>query len=540
MLSFIGLKGYDDCVTGEMRSRPGPQMVKTPETAGKIIDAYKRVMPAIYARTGLSLPIQTFNKISRMGHPYFARSLTKKEYALDAYNKACDTDGSSLNGQFTTANVRLQPEPDTKSREFQFMTKSGDYVDRTIGKKERLVPVKWSGQKFVAMRTRLVFNLPTVNLVLQIVDTMLNNAIGSQPVCAHNMYSTNLMSKIRRYHVAFDVKHMERNTALIIPERNNLIGGRYGQFHNVIADQGYIVPQDDWAQFWLVAGVPAGYLVQFGSGHSAVAPSQKELVLTLIVLAHVELWGYTLDDAITSVLSGETRHVAIMNYGDDNFISSHEPTYLTQLMEYLHTYIPVEEDPEGTFLGFAYNGKERRFELRPSSYVLKTCMNERPPSGNFRKAPNLGWVLKRAAYLQYGDRRLFERLFEYENQSLAAKGLSWASVLEAAEEERKGVFPEKPSVAQMLVFGKEYLLTQEEKLETGDYDGIGPVECGRVLHSMFEGSDFASRFPLDTERMLNPSAAELALQRQVDKIKEKLAHVERQHRTDQPHGDGGE
>lgn len=525
MLGYIGLTGYDDCVTGEMRSRPGPQMVKVPDKAEQVKEVYRKVLPAIYERTGLALPIQTFNKISRMGHPHFARSATKREYALEAYNAAVKSDGASLIGQFTTANVRLQPEPAKKERDFQFMTSSGDYVDRKIGEKERLIPVRWSKQKFLSMRTRLVFNLPTVNLILQILDTMLNNAIGSQPVCAHNMYSTNMMAKIRRYYVAFDVKHMERNTALIIPERNKVIGGRYGQFHDIISDQGYIVPQDDWKAFWLVAGVPDGFLVQFGSGHSAVAPSQKELVLALIILAHVELWGYTMAEAVTLVLSGETHHIALMNYGDDNFLSSHEPSYLDAILKFLEGYIPVEVDPENTFLGFSYNGKDRRFELRPSSYVLKTCMNERPPSGNFRKAPNLGWVLKRAAYLQYGDRRLFERLFEFENERLASYGLPWSEVLARAEEERRGIFPEKPSVAQMLVFGKDYLLTQEEKLETGDYDGMGPVECGRVLHSMFVNSDFSTRFPMSAQRMLTPTKAELELQKQVDKIKEKLAHV---------------
>lgn len=530
MLGYIGLDGYNSCVTGEMRSRPGPQMVKTPSTADEIKAVYRQVMPEIYRRTGLNLPIQTFNNVSRMGHPYFARSDTKKEYSVHEFERALDSDGASLQGAFTTSNIRLQPEPASKERDFQFMTSTGDYQDVKIGEKQRLISVKWARQKFLSMRTRLVFNLPCVNLILQILDTMFNNAIGSQPVCAQNMYSTGNVSRIRRYYVAFDVKHMERNTAIIIPERNKLIGGRYGQFHDIMAEQGYIVPQDDWRQYWLVQGCPAGWLVQFGSGHSAVAPSQKELVLALLVLGHIQLWGYTMEQAVIEVLSGESKYLSMMNYGDDNFLSSHEPRYLDQMLEFLAKYIPVEVDPEHTFLGFSFNGAERRFMLRPSSYVLKTYMNERPPSGNFRKAPNLGWVLKRQAYLEYGDRRFFERLFDHENDVLAKNGLSWQTVLDAAEEERKGIFPEKKSVAQMLVFGKEYLLTQEERLESGGYDGIGPVETGKLLMKICD-EHFSRTFLMSRERMSTPTRQEVSTQTQVDKVIAKAKYVKERQRS---------
>jgi hypothetical protein len=425
--------------------------------------------------------VQTFNRQSRIGWPYFSRSLSKADLARNQYYEAC-SNISALKDCFTTSNVRIQPEPRSKEREFQFFQADGSTVQCKVGEKERRIRVEWQEGTRVAGRTRLVFNLPAINLWLQIADTLANHAIGSCGACAHNMYGREVNSRVRAHVRALDVGHMERTTAAIIPVRTQLIGGRYQEFHEYIARSGIVAPVAGWKGFVLARDVIPGHVMQFGSGHSAVAPSQKELLLACMCEYYHTRKHQAPDRAAALALSGESAWLSHLNFGDDNFFSSQEPRELDEITAFLGQLMPVEPDPDNVFLGWSFDLDQRRFMLRPSSYLLKTYLHERAPGGVFREKPYLGWRLKREAYLKYGPPAV-AKLFAEEDELLASAGIPWTLIRDRADREAAEVAlgQDDVSVAYMLVFGKDYLLTEDQKISSGAYDGIGPADTAREL-----------------------------------------------------------
>lgn len=516
LLAHLGVQGYDDVVPGEMKSRPAPHLVDVPPTASALREAYKEVLPIMYSQLDLSYPLQTYNKVSRMGWPFFYRSPEKARFVESAFADFKRQGVATLRGCYTVMNVRLQPEPADKTRSFQFISEGGESYESQVGPSERTLSLS-DGTKGLSQRTRLVFVYPVFNLVAQIADTMFNNALTATPVCKHNMFALGNASDVLPYYVAFDVKHMERNTAIIASVRTQMIGGAYQVLHEAMEEGGYLQPQDDWQACYGLKGPPNGMLVQYGSGHSAVSVSQKEMVLTIVVRWHVEVHNMTLAEAVRVVLSNTSPYIRLKNYGDDNFVSSHEAKHLDSLLAFLSTYLPIEVDPTHTFLGQSYDGK--RFTLRPLSYVLRTYLSERAPGGAFRKLPWLGWKLRREAYLFYGDARKMTTLFDLEDRLLEEEGYAYDEIERRAAEESEGAPVDAVSnVGYTLLFGKDYLLTSEEKLATDTYDGIGPVESKQFLDDLCVSGPLM-RFWSESKGPLELRREDIALQEYVDKLR---------------------
>jgi hypothetical protein len=483
MFAFVGLQDYDQVLSGEMAWRPTPHLSYRTSKQRGLADLCRKWVPRLLQRVKAVIkpPTQTFKKESRTGWPHFDHPEKKKERVLSELDRVLREGDRYFEGAFIIANIRLQPEPLTKQRLMQFIKADGSVAELTVSADTRSLAPKWEG--FFAERTRLVFNQPEPNLGLQLVDTAINNVYGSWPVCGWDMYGKNWKGKIRPYTMAVDVSHMERLTAVVIPIRNELIAGPYGRIHSRMALCPHLVKATDGRTFWLLGDPGEEWLLQFGSGHSAVAPSQKECVLSVLVELHVEVWGLSEEEALDAVIQGESAYLQMMNFGDDNFWSAYDPKYLKQAFEFCSKYLDVQEEFPKKFLGFVFINGE--FYLPIENYVLKSYLHERSAVGRFRKFPYLGWREKRRVYREFAEPGVCERVFRKEDELLAREGLPWSLIEERAKEEELAAGT--GTLSANILLGRDYLMTDEEKMESGAFDGMYPEETAPLFDQLTKG-----------------------------------------------------
>jgi len=428
----------------------------------------------------IKAPVQVFNKTSRLGWPEFVRSDDKKAALTPHFETLIEDGVSFMRDGFIAMNVRLQAESVKKEREFLFVSDEGKISLRKIGVKERRLKTP------VGMRTgsrvRLVFNMPVANLLKQVLDTAIHNWLLTNPVFHHNMYSPSMAGRLGGDKLFFDVKHFERHTASIVRMRANVIGGLYGAISAAFADMPFLCPSDSWKSYHLLwPARDKGWSDQFASGDSAVAPAQKEVFLCLYSEFAVRELGLSEDLAIGWVLGGGDHRLTILNYGDDNACSG-DPAVLKKLLPFLQQYLHAEEETPAKFLGFLYTTGGWKLGVR--SYLEKTYLNERIPGSNFRKYPCHGWKLKRENYAKYGVSELATQVFPMEDMALRKAGLPWSMILsEAAKEEALARDIAGQSNINWLM-GKDYLMTAEEKIATGVFQGMMPDETGPYIKSL--------------------------------------------------------
>lgn len=481
LFNRFGLEEYNKSVTGEMYSRPIPHAFETSKLSG-IRELYARHAPKLFDRILRTLkpPIQPLNKVSRLGWPNFNVPESKKDTIQPVFDHLLhDGLGTSLDRAWVIMNVRLQEESEHKEREFLFVSKDGQVYPRKIGAKERVIRTPLGAR--LASRTRLVFNEPVHNLIKQILDTAVHNALLSFPLWHHNMYGDPAAAfRGAPFVLALDVKHMERFTAAAVAERARIIGGLYEELQLKFLSLPYLCPSDDWKRFFLLyPDLLAGWMVQFASGDSAVAPSQKELFFCLFLEFALTYLKMDEESAVTWVLQGGDARVRILNYGDDNFFAGEETT-VRALYKFLASWLEVQEEQPPAFLGFNY--VDGRFQLRLRSYLLKTYMNERRPGSAFRPYPFFGWREKRRTYGEFGDPALQGSVFPNEDRLLEEAGLPWSKILHLAQAEERIIYAQAKGMALPdWVLGKDYLLTAEQKLATGLYEGWSSDETQPML-----------------------------------------------------------
>jgi hypothetical protein len=481
LFSMFGLDDLENCTTGEMSSRPVPHVFETKEVKA-ITALFEKWAVRIYATLlpFIRPPVQVFNKTSRLGWPEFSRPDDKRE-ALRPYFAELVNEGTGfLRDSFISMNVRLQAESVNKEREFLFVTSESEVVKRKVTRKERVIhtPV---GRR-VGSRVRLVFNLPVANLLNQILDSAIHNWLLTHPVFHHNMYSMAASGRLSGAVLFFDVKHFERHTALIVRRRAEIIGGLYSAIVQTFNAAPFLCPSDDWKRFKLLwPARDAGFSDQFASGNSAVAPAQKEVFLALYSEFATRDLGVPEDQAIAWVLNGGDHRLTIMNYGDDNAVCG-DPGILKALLPFLQQYLHAEEEVPSKFLGFLYT--DNGWKLGVRSYLEKTYLNERRPGSNFRKYPCRGWKLKRENYSRYGLAEITTQVIPHEDAKLTSVGLPWSMILaEAAREEARA----RDLAGQdnvNWIMGKDYLMTPEEKIATGLFQGMMPEDTAPFIKAL--------------------------------------------------------
>jgi len=479
----FGLDDYMGMVTAEMYSRPVPHVFKEVETKA-ITDLYEKWAPEIikWLIPQIRAPYQTFNKVSRCGWPDFTRPDNKLAVVMQYAPAILAGDLSAFEDGYLIMNVRCQVDPKDKEREFQFVGDDNKVYQRTITSKDKLV--KTPIGKRICSRTRLVFNLPIYNLVKQVWDTAVHNAILKHPAFHHDMNNKKILP-VRGFHLCLDVKHFERHTASCNRVRAAAYGGVYGKCSELTARLPFAVPTDSWNGVrMLYVNRSAGYSDQYGSGDSAVSPSQKEILIAIYASFFEMEFNLDKQEAIRVVAAGGNEWLTIRNYGDDNSISGDEGC-CRAFMAYAGQFLHVEEEIPPKFLGFVWYPEFHQWMLPKTAYLLKTYLNERAPGTNFRKYPNLGWVEKRKVFSAIGHPEIARDIFPFEDALLLEYGVPWFSVEQrAAVERRQAAIANVRVDDPLFVMDKEYAMTAEQKMATGDFQGLPPNVTSRWIHSL--------------------------------------------------------
>lgn len=475
----FGLDQYVGCVTAEMKHRPIPFVFRTEETAN-LTQLYVKWAPLIFRRIFSEIvpPVQTYNKISRLGWPYFSNPENKGEILRRDFKIMSEEGVAKYKSAFVIVGLRLQAESKKKEREFLFLTDDFRVVKRTVTARERTIEVKGLGER-VTSRFRGVNNMPLPNLWKQVLDTAIHNAFLRYPAFHHDMFNNRILP-VEGAHACFDVKHFERFTADAVRHRGRLFGGMYAEIDDIFSRIPYAVPTENRKRFaFIYPNRDEGWSDQFASGDSAVAPVQKEIFTALYAEYFATTRKLTPTEAIETVFQGGDGQLAIRNYGDDNSVSG-DPKEIEDVYAFLKNYLHVEYEEPPKFLGFVWK-PERVWRLPLESYLTKTYLNERAPLSNFRPYPNLGWVEKRKVYLKHGEAVVGQEVYPYEDKLLLRYGQSWPEVERKADAERRDTLLTPGQLSPLWLLGKDYAMTADEKLSTGEFIGLQPQETAPII-----------------------------------------------------------
>lgn len=494
LFHLFGLDNLIGCTTAEMRRRPVPHCFKSEQTKA-ITDLYLSRGPEVLERfiRQIRAPLQPLNKQSRLGWPYFKRPESKRNTLLPAFeNLEVRGAAETLNGCFIILNVRLQAESFKKKRAMMFIHDDGTVYADDITGEDRKVESMTGATRF-ASRTRLVFNMPFANLYKQCLDTAIHHVELSYPVFHHNMYAQTGTLSITGSTLFFDVKHFERHTASIARARAVLIGGLYGDIVAEFNRAAFLCPSDTWkTAHFLWPDRAAGWSDQFASGDSAVAPLQKEVFACLYMEVAEKILGIPKNASLDWVLQGGDARMTIRNYGDDNSLNG-DPVVLKEAFHLMKGYLEVEEEIPPKFLGFLWT--QDGWRLGTESYLTKTYLNERAPYTPFRKYPLFGWVEKRNVYRKYGIAQLEGEVFPMEDHLLGANGHPWSEIIIKAQKEALMAGSEAGTyTSPAWLLDKDYLMTSEEKVASGLYEGLYPEETRTMIQHLL-GKEWRALLP---------------------------------------------
>jgi hypothetical protein len=487
----FGLQEYDDCWTGEMWRRPIP-FVST-DTKPRIAEALLRkhlptLMKVLVSQ--MEPVIQAINKQSSLGYPVNMnpgtgvdrktgekRFLSKFEVYLLFAAEIARGDLSRLEGMYNTIGPRLQNEPLSKERLYQFINSSGEVYEAIIKSGDREISVPSLGV-MTGSRTRTIVRPPVLNLYTQAWDTYVHHAIMKHPLCDANMYTTQSWPSDSEF-TSFDCKHYERYLGPAAIAYAEFVGGKYAEYMLSMIYAPYVVPSDDWSKVFSVKPQYTQTVSpQLGSGLSLVAPIGK---LTNIC-AQMEYFGVSMrlgpDDAVRVTLRGESPGLRRWMYGDDNRTLG-ERSKREAFIKFMGEVFDIEIDDTPTYLGMIYRSDIRRFVLPMSTYQLKLYQPERDYS--FKKYPNLGLVERRKVFKEFGEPEIASAAIPYEDTLWTAAGRPFPEVeLDAVAERRKAT--ESSDITDPRVLSdKAYLLTDAEQVKLGlAWHLPAPVTCTMV------------------------------------------------------------
>lgn len=484
MLTKIGATDLVGCSTFERAHpkrrgwahRPVPHFAKQSDQAA-LLALYNEHGPEMYRiiLSEIVPPVQSYDKNSRLGAPYYSVEKHKLQKLMPHF-EAFAAGNLSIFDQmlYVINNVRLQAEKKSKVREFVFLGKGGRPYLKAISAEDRF---DTEYGRF-ASRLRLVFNYPITNLWIQILDTAIHHWWLTHTACKHNMASRvgTFLPGFKRF---VDVKHFERAVGTLVQKRHEFIGGMYSAVMKQMLQVPYLVPADDGLVYSMRLNHKAGYIEQLGSGVSAVAPIGKEALFLCYGTFFSRRLNIPWERGFRTALAGGTADVQIMNYGDDNILYGKESEVLA-CFEFLSKHLTVEEEKPPRFLGHYYDD-EKGFFLGRQSYVANFYLAERAPRTRFRPYPFLGMKLRKELFAKMGDPFIRNELYPFETDLLASRGYTPSIVDAAAHEEAQSLSDEGLSLNPLVVMGKEYLLTDEEKRADVNFDVLGPEITAKYL-----------------------------------------------------------
>lgn len=400
-------------------------------------------------------------KESRIGYPWCEMRTDKAALVQHVVGPEVKRkDLSRYQSGYTLVNIRLQQEVSTKVRTYPVLSPGGEYYNIEI--KGDLRRIKWAPEKWgFAAKARPVYCPPAVNLIKQIVDTMLHDYYIEQPLCHFNM--TALIDnnfRLCKYHRAGDVKHYERNIGSIVRLRAPLIGEGYNELQTLISDAPCLSVATDWrTPFFVAPDREAGYETQLASGDSCVAAVAKEVMICLFTEFFMTRFHLSQHEAMSRVLAGGDPHlVCLMMYGDDVVFHGEVKEHVDGLFDFMASYLTLEEETPIVFLGYQYD-HEIGFFLRSRSFALNFWKPEHSAGSLFREYPWLGMLLRERVYLKYGGPGI-EQIVAHQYAVLERYRVSKARIIQAAERDAKRVASRALPYHHLV--GKDYLLTPDE------------------------------------------------------------------------------
>jgi len=145
--------------------------------------------------------------------------------------------------------------------------------------------------------------------------------------------------------------------------------------------------------------------------------------------------------------------------------------------------LEVEMETPPKFLGHVWYD-DLGWKLPPSSYLLKTYLNERRPHSNFRRYPYLGWALKREIFSKQGHPSIARDIYPYEDVVLAKAGLPWTEIAWRADKERLASMGSPAITNANWILGKDWAMDAEEKMRTGEFIGMYPNQTAPILKQL--------------------------------------------------------
>lgn len=484
------LAEFADCWTFELRKRPVP-FVSTDDRPKRVAEVFKMYIQDVLAVLVPEMVphIQVYNKVSRLGCPINANPvdedgrLLKMDLILEYFKYLDDGDISPWSNSYYTLNTRLQNEEPTKEREMQFISSDGKLYSELVDRRAYRDYLPELGREAIPPRTRGVFCPALINLYLQVWDTMLHRAIMRHPLCDANVYTREEVTSTDDWG-SFDCKHYERYLGMLVEPYAQAIGGRYEAWMMKMLHDPYLVPSDDWKKCFLIKPLYGpGVYPQFGSGLCNVSTLGKLANICVTVHYFVTLKKLSRMQAVLNTLSGSYESLRRWMYGDDNRIRG-PACARDEYTEFVSDYFEITLDNIATYLGTVLRPDIRRFVLPRRTYNLKLYQPERDFS--FKAYPALGLVKRRETFITYGEPEIGSEIIPYEDELFASVSPdnAWPMYVHAAHREEMEARARGQAINAYAVTDKEYLLTDEQALASGQFYGL-PLERTRtIVHSL--------------------------------------------------------
>jgi len=492
----FGLEEYVNCWSGEMAKRPIP-FVSTDKKPLLTQQIFERYFPSLlnYILPHITPSIQTINKISALGYPingnpgdgmdrygikqYYSKFDVVLEYMKDMELGAYDIYKSG----YHTIGKRLQNEPPSKIREFQFINDAGDIYQEQIDAAGRVISVPDLGP-MIGSRTRTIVRPPIVNLWLQCWDTLFHNALMSYPLMDSNIYTKEEWPRDSNF-VTFDCKHYERYLGLCAISYARIIGGQYGEQLLQLIHYPFIVPTDSWKNFYLVRPqYKPGIYPQFSSGLSPVAPLGKCCKLCVDIAYFCEVKHMDITSAIATTLSGTSPGMRRWSYGDDNRLLG-EKSELDQYYKFQEQFLELERDESSRkYLGVKWRPDLGRWLLPAETYLLKGAMPER--DFEWKDYPYLGLVERRKNFIEYGEPEIGADIIPFEDELWEQTGHPFIDIIRGADSDRLKALKKGVQLSTYLVTDKEYAMSEQQKESSGLFWHLKPNVVAGIVAKIID------------------------------------------------------
>jgi hypothetical protein len=251
---------------------------------------------------------------------------------------------------------------------------------------------------------------------------------------------------------------------------------------NKMLDDPFLVPSDTWRKAFLVRPLYGkGVYPQFSSGICCVSTLGK-LASICVQMHYFVQKGHSPDVALIHVLTGEYGGLRRWMYGDDNRVRGNKASR-DDYIAFMGEYFNIEPDEDGViWLGTILRKDIARAVLPARTYNLKLYQPER--STEMKTFPALGYVRRREVFSQYGEPEIATDIIPFENELLKEFHNSWDTILDHAAKEENMARAMGVALSNSLLTDKEYLMTPEEQMASGQFWSIPTSKTAEYVKSM--------------------------------------------------------